>query len=209
MEASKQASSKNMQVSKRVSESFPRSFPIPLHFHQFISSSIYLLFLLPHAGPSHSPTLIPNPSLPASNVSSEGDKGLADLTCLSPACGKFGKGAEGGGAGGPRPTTGIPRSRAGREVREFVFVLVVLMIPEEREGLSERIGGVKERVFLLLRAPAEAGGRGDGWADERAVVRIWMLKGRFVDVGCCWVGIMEREGGRATPRMGMGALGVC
>jgi hypothetical protein len=68
---------------------------------------------------------------------------------------------------------------------------------------------VKERVFLLLRAPAEAGGRGDGWAEERAVVRIWMLKGRFVDVGCCWVGIMDREGGRATLRMGMGAVGVC
>lgn len=65
------------------------------------------------------------------------------------------------------------------------------MIPDEREGLSERIGGVKERVFrlLVIVEPADIGGRGDGWLElfeERAVVRIWMLKGRFVDVGWCW-----------------------
>jgi hypothetical protein len=62
------------------------------------------------------------------------------------------------------------------------------MIPDDREGLSERIGGVKERVLRLLDivGPADMGGRGDGCADERAVVRIWMLKGRFVDVGFCW-----------------------
>jgi hypothetical protein len=63
------------------------------------------------------------------------------------------------------------------------------MIPDEREGLSERIGGVKERVLRLLDivGPADMGGRGDWCAgEERAVVRIWMLKGRFVDVGFCW-----------------------
>lgn len=54
--------------------------------------------------------------------------------------------------------------------------------------------GVKERVLrlLVMVGPAEIGG---GWAKllllllgPRAVVRIWMLKGRFVGLGCwfCW-----------------------
>lgn len=60
---------------------------------------------------------------------------------------------------------------------------------DERLGLRERIGGVKERVVRLLLlllevvimvGPADIGGRGEGWAEVlfealRAVVRIWML----------------------------------
>ena len=59
---------------------------------------------------------------------------------------------------------------------------------DERLGLRERIGGVKERVVRLLLllevvimvGPADIDGRGEGWAEVlfealRAVVRIWML----------------------------------
>jgi hypothetical protein len=67
---------------------------------------------------------MPSPSLPRSRISSEGGSGLGALEYLSPAGGRFGKGAEGGGAGGPNPTTGIPRSKAGSEVREFVDLLL-------------------------------------------------------------------------------------
>jgi hypothetical protein len=68
---------------------------------------------------------MPSPSLPRSRISSEGGSGLGAREYLSPAGGKFGSGAEGGGAGGPRPTTGIPKSRAGREVREFVALVLL------------------------------------------------------------------------------------
>lgn len=73
--------------------------------------------------------------------------------------------------------------------------LLLVNMADERDGLRERIGGVKERVFLLLEViivgPADIGG---GCAElllllgPRAVVRIWMLKGRFVGLGCwfCW-----------------------
>ena len=72
--------------------------------------------------------------------------------------------------------------------------LLLVIMADERLGLRERIGGVKERVLrlLVMVGPAEIGG---GWAKllllllgPRAVVRIWMLKGRFVGLGCwfCW-----------------------
>ena len=76
----------------------------------------------------HSPHLIPNPSLPLSNTSPSRiiGNGLGALENLSPPTegGRFGKGAEGGGAGGPNPTTGIPKSRAGREVRGFADLVL-------------------------------------------------------------------------------------
>lgn len=55
---------------------------------------------------------------------------------------------------------------------------------DERLGLRERIGGVKERVVRLLLllevvimvGPADIGGRGEVLFEAlRAVVRIWML----------------------------------
>ena len=72
--------------------------------------------------------------------------------------------------------------------------LLLVIMADERLGLRERIGGVKERVLrlLVMVGPADICG---GWAEllllllgPRAVVRIWMLKGRFVGLGCwfCW-----------------------
>lgn len=73
-------------------------------------------------------TLIPNPS-PSRIIIGNG---LGALEYLSPADGaaggRFGSGAEGGGAGGPKPTTGIPKSRAGREVRGFAGILLVVVV---------------------------------------------------------------------------------
>lgn len=73
--------------------------------------------------------------------------------------------------------------------------LLLVIMADERLGLRERIGGVKERVLRLLEV-ITVGPADIGWCaelllllvDPRAVVRIWMLKGRFVGLGCwfCW-----------------------
>lgn len=86
---------------------------------------------------------------------------------------------DGGGAGGPRPTTGMPKSSAGSEERDRKALLA------GREGFRERMGGVKERfvldtgrleVFWLGRFARKGAGL--------VLARIWMLMGRLAEG--CW-----------------------
>jgi len=89
-----------------------------------------------------------------------------------------GNGVEGGGAGGPRPTTGMPKSSAGSEVRGLKALLA------GREGLRERIGGVVNELGALDLGREEAAGFGkvvsrDPWL---ALARIWKPTGRLAEV---------------------------
>jgi hypothetical protein len=89
----------------------------------------------------------------------------------------------GGGAGGPNPTTGIPRSSAGSDERERKVLL------PGREGLRERIGGVKERFALKLGRVApfwwlgREARKGAEFGLRFALARIWMLMGRLLELG--------------------------
>ena len=83
-----------------------------------------------------------------------------------------GRGAEGGGAGGPRPTTGMPKSSAGSEVRGLKALLA------GREGLRERIGGVNVVCVLDLGREESAGlGKVVSRLPWLALARIWMPTG--------------------------------
>jgi hypothetical protein len=89
-----------------------------------------------------------------------------------------GSGVEGGGAGGPRPTTGMPKSSAGSEVRGLKALLA------GREGLRERIGGVNVRL-MSETGRVETFGLGkvvnrDPWL---ALARIWMPMFRLEEAG--------------------------
>ena len=96
----------------------------------------------------------------------------------------------------------MPKSSAGREARDFFGLAKACVWANElpgigsREGLRERIGGVKDRV-----PPFDCGGAGKFCLVERkgaGLVRIWMLMGRFSwerAVSGCW-GMKETEGGR-------------
>lgn len=87
-----------------------------------------------------------------------------------------GRGTEGGGAGGPRPTTGIPKSSAGSEVRGLKALLV------GREGLRERMGGVNVLCVLDLGRDESAGlGTAVSKLPWLALARIWIPMGCLVE----------------------------
>jgi hypothetical protein len=129
--------------------------------------------------PHQPPTRIPSPSPRDPRLLGAG---LAALLLLplppAPKVGGKGSGVKGGGAGGPRPTTGIPRSSAGSEVRELKALL------PGREGFRERIGGVNERFMPEVGREACFGldkvvSKGAGLV----LARIWMLMGRLAEAG--------------------------
>ena len=98
------------------------------------------------------PILIPRPS-PLALIGA-GFGGVLLLVLLHPPAfivGGRGSGAEGGGTGGPRPTTGMPKSSVGSEVRGLKALLV------GREGLRERIGGVNVVCVLDIGREESAG----------------------------------------------------
>lgn len=134
-----------------------------------------------NASHHQTPILIPRPSplaLIGAGLGALLGGLLLLMLLLPPACivGGKGSGAEGGGAGGPRPTTGIPKSSTGSEVRGLKALLA------GREGLRERIGGVNVLGVLDFGREEAAGlGKVVSKLPWLALARIWMPMGRLAE----------------------------